>query len=83
MTGIESPTPSTPPHVPGESPEAPRSGRAAWLSRLAGLGMLSEQSVSHALGKGSDLLLIAAGLFLLAGKEGVEFLRLILGRGDG
>lgn len=42
--------------------------------------MLSEQSASHALGKGSDLLLIAAGLFLLAGKEGVDFLRLILGR---
>jgi hypothetical protein len=45
--------------------------------------MLSEQSASHALGRGSDLLLIAAGLFLLAGKEGVDFLRLLLGRGDG
>lgn len=82
MTGLESPTPSTPPAAPGEAPDPPRNGRAAWLSRLAGLGMLSEQSVSHALGKGSDLLLIAAGLFLLAGKEGVDFLRLLLGRSE-
>lgn len=66
---------------PSRTPESPNPGRAAaWLSRVAGLGMLSEQSVSHALGKGSDLILVGAGLCLLAGKEGLEFLRLILGR---
>lgn len=65
-----------------ESPEPPKRA-AAWLSRAAGLGMLSEQSASHALGKGSDLILVGAGLMLLAGKEGLEFIRLILGRDAG
>lgn len=82
MTDTGTPPTSTPPPGQAEAPDPPRSTRAAWLSRLAGLGMLSEQSVSHALGKGSDLLLIAAGLFLLAGKEGVDFLRLLLGRSE-
>lgn len=44
--------------------------------------MLSEQSASHALGRGSDLLLLGAALILVTGREGLEFLRLILGRED-
>lgn len=73
---------STRPPAQSEAPEAPKGRAAAWLSRVAGLGMLSEQSVSHALGKGSDLILVGAGLCLLAGKEGIEFVRLILGRSE-
>lgn len=80
MTAPDS-TPQTPQSSePADPPESPRSARAAWFSRLAGLGMLTEQSASHALGKGSDLILVGAGLMLLAGKEGIEFMRMILGR---
>lgn len=67
---------------PGKAPETPKGGVAAWTSRVAGLGMLSEQSASHALGRGSDLLLLGAALILVTGREGLEFLRLILGRED-
>lgn len=59
-----------------------KSTTAAWLSRLVGVALLAEQSFSHFLGRGSDLLLLGVGLFLLSGREGIEFLRLVLGRAD-
>lgn len=80
MTDEPSTTGSRESQVRSDPPEAPKARAAAWLSRLAGLAMLGEQSASHALGRGSDLLLVGAGLVLLAGKEGIEFVRLILGR---
>jgi len=56
---------------------------AGWTSRLVGIALLGEQSLSHYVGRGSDLLLLAAGLFLLSGREGIDFLRLVLGRDSG
>lgn len=50
----------------------------SWLSRLAGTALLAEQAAGHFIGLDSDLFLIGAGLFLLTGKEGIEFLRLLL-----
>lgn len=82
MTHEPSTTGSRESQVRSDPPEAPKARAAAWLSRLAGLAMLGEQSASHALGKGSDLMLLGVGLFLLAGKEGIEFMRVLLGRSD-
>lgn len=61
----------------------PPSTVASWLSRLVGVALIGEQGYAHLTGIGTDLLILGAGLFLLSGREGVEFLRLILGGGSG
>lgn len=58
-------------------------GAAAWLSRLIGAAILLGQAWRAQTGEGSDLTIVAAGLFLLTGRESVEFVRLLLGRDSG
>ncbi len=65
------------------NPESRSRSPVPLLSRFAGIAMLGEQTAAHFLGRGSDLLILGAGLFLLAGREGVEFLRLVLPGGGG
>jgi hypothetical protein len=60
-------------------PPTPASA-ATWLSRSVGSVMLLTQSAGHIFGVSTDLTLIAIGLFLLAGKEGLQVLGLAAGR---
>lgn len=57
-----------------------RPQRGDWLSRTVGVVIFAEQIGGHATGHDPSLHLIAAGLFFLAGKEGLMFLALLLGR---
>lgn len=59
----------------------PLPGNAAtWLSRIVGSLMLLEQSAGHIFGLSTNLTLLAIGLFLIAGKEGIQVLGLAAGR---
>lgn len=58
-------------------------GVKGWLPRIVGTLILGGQSWAHLNGRGSDLYLVGAGLFLLAGREGREFLSLLVGRASG
>lgn len=64
----------------GSSPPTPGAA-AAWLSRIIGSALLLEQSGAHLIGLPTDLKLLGAGLMLLTGKEGVQLVQLLLGRG--
>ena len=57
--------------------------RFTWsgFSRLVGTAMLAEQTVSHLLGLRPELLLVGGGLVLLAGRDGLEFMAMVIPRG--
>lgn len=65
----------------GTSPPTPGVA-AAWLSRIVGTAILLEQSGAHLIGLPTDLKLLGVGLMLLTGKEGVQLVSLLLGRGS-
>lgn len=70
---------------PRTSPAAPspRGPRWSWsaTSRATGLLILVEQSATHALGGTPELILVGAGMVLLAGRDGLAFLSMVLPRG--
>ncbi len=45
--------------------------------------LVLEQAGGHLIGLPTDLSLLGAGLILLTGKEGIQFVSLLLGRGSG
>ena len=58
------------------------SAATAWLSRIVGAALILEQSGGHLLGLPTDLRLLGLGAILLTGKEGWQYVSLILGRGS-
>lgn len=71
----------------GSSPRGPRARGPRWswsaTSRAVGAGILVEQTAAHAVGVGPELLLVGAGMVLLAGRDGLDFVGMLLPRGAG
>ena len=53
-----------------------------WVSRLIGAALLIEQGYVDAQGNEPSLPILAVAVFLVTGREGVAFIRLILGRSE-
>lgn len=64
------PTPETPPIA----------NAGSWLARTVGAALLIEQAIAHLLALDTSMILVGVGLFLLTGREGTDFLRMLLGR---
>ena len=64
-----------------EPPDLERASTAgSWLARTTGAILLVEQAAAHLWHLHTSMVIVGIGLFLLAGKEGAEFVLAFIGR---